>query len=215
MIKYHIIFYFYYNYSYNKMESYMQFNMEQILPVLIELKLAKNVTEEFISVLKNYRESLYEILQKINNNNNNINNLIKISEFVLSQIKSIINKQNPLKKIGSKKDTIYERLCRGLLYRYKIKNNVLAENPEYFTIEKLLFSPITNIIIIGNNEFQIFYSENGGDNSIPKDINLNIINIQIIIAELDIILMQINNYINIINDDVIHFGLFDEKYLNI
>jgi hypothetical protein len=191
----------------------MQFNMEQILPVLIELKLAKNVTEEFISILKNYRESLYEILQNINNNN--INNLVKISEFVLGQIKSIITKQNPLKKIGSKKDTIYERLCRGLLYRYKIKNNVLAENPEYFTIEKLIFSPITNIIMIGNNEFQIFYSENGGDNSVPKDINHNIINIQIIIAELDVILMQISNYINIINDDVIHFGLFDEKYLNI
>jgi hypothetical protein len=199
-------------------ENYMQFNMEQILPVLIELKLAKNVTEEFISILKNYRESLYEITQQISNTNN----LIKISEFVLNQIKSIINKQNPLKKIGSKKDTIYERLCRGLLYRYKIKNNVLAENPEYFTIEKLIISPLTNIIIIGNSEFQIFNfesrsnkKEDNQNNSISKDINLNIINIQIIIAELDIILMQINNFINIINDDVIHFGLFDEKYLSI
>lgn len=201
-------------------EDYHQFNMEQILPILIDLKLAKEITEEFIFILKNYKDFLYDMIHKVDNNESTTielqkNTFDKNFDIVISQIKSIIYKQNPLKKIGSKKESIYEKLHRGYIYRYKIKNHLLAENPQNITVEKLIisFCPTKSEnfnINIGNSDFKIF--EN---NSSIKNININIINIQIITSWLDIILMQINTHINIINDDVIHFQLFDEKYLNI
>jgi hypothetical protein len=185
-------------------DKYIEFNIEQIMPILLELKLAKNITEELIIILKNYKD----FLQKINDKNEN---LIKNCDFVCNQIKLLIYKQNPIKKINSKKDTIFDRINRGLLYRYKIKNNIIAENPEYLMIDKFVFAD--NCINIGNNNIEIFNFNGENNNDFLKKKNLNIINTQIIIAELDIILMQIINYINIINDDVIHFKLFDQKYL--
>jgi hypothetical protein len=201
------------------------FNMEQIIPVLVELKLAKEVTESIISILKNYRDYLYDFIKKgVNINFIDMEKIDKNSDFVIKQIQNEIYKQNPLKKIGSKKENIYEKLHRGLFYRYKLRDDYMAENCELLNIENInfLFECEKKSIKIGKNNYEIIcFLKYGLGNFcenidfIIKNININIINIQLIIMELNIILSSISTYIININNEVMNFELFDKKYLDI
>jgi hypothetical protein len=185
------------------MNYHEKFNMQQIMPVYIELKTAKNIIEEVISILENYSNILFK---KINNNsdvdsddNNNIKNY-KID--LISKIKICLQKQNDLKKLSKTK--IFERLTNGIGYKYKIDNFHLVENPEKITIENIDLT-LENNIIINKMIFQIF----------EKNINLNFKNVQNLIAELNIVLMQLDIFLDNIKIDVSHFNLFDNKYLDI
>jgi hypothetical protein len=194
------------------MEGYVKFNMEQILPILIELNLAKDATSETIVILQNYMEDLNNILKSEVLYENIMDKIKKNHEFISCQIKNAIYRQNPLKKIGGKKESVYEKMNRGFIYRYKINNNVIAENPELLNIDSILFSDDYHEIIINKEKIKIYYEYK---NTTHENLSNNIIDIKIIIELMKIILLKINNYIRMIREDVIHFNLFDEKYLEI
>jgi hypothetical protein len=179
------------------MESHKSFNLEQIKPVFFEIKLAINITEELINIFDDYLKEIIHFASK-----NNFDGYI--SSMIL-RIKNVLRKKNQIKRLDSC-GTTYDKLSQGISYKYKINDFLLAENPEYIFINKFKFTSQNNIIF-NNNEYVIF----------DKNINLylNIDNIQKIIIELNVILMQLNYHLEIIKKDILHFNLFDTKYLEI
>jgi hypothetical protein len=174
------------------MENHIKFNMEQIMPIFAELKLANDITHDLITTFEDYLDLIKDK-----------NNTKEYEEKILLQIKNSIEKKNFLKSLGSNYTT-YEKLQNGLSYKYKINDKLLAENPFLITTNKFYISS-QNSIIVNKSEFFIF----------TDNINSNIKNIQYIISELNLILIQICFYLTTIKNDVKHFNLFDIKYLDI
>jgi hypothetical protein len=220
------------------MQNYKDFNINQIMPVLMELKQAKIVVEEIIQLLKNYNDFLSKIIDIVTLSKD-ITDEIKSDIdknvlFVMNSIDSTIKKQNPIKKTGSKKETIFERFHRGITYKYKIKNNIISENPEHMKLGDFLVFPNHRNIQINNDDYQFldsteYFMDDGiscyefpmktnntdisfNKTNAIKKIKLDIDKIFTIIMIVDIYLIKINTYISTIIDDIKIFDLFDIEH---
>jgi hypothetical protein len=179
------------------MENYKKFNLEQIKPLFYEIKLAIDITNELISIFDDYLKKVMNLAYGT-----------KFDEYissVISKIKNILKKKNPVKRLDSC-GTTYDKLSQGISYKYKINDVLLAENPEDIVINKFEFT-FQNSIILNKIEYFIF------DKNI--NINLNIDNTKKIIGELNVIILQLNYYFEIINNDILHFDLLETKNLEI
>jgi uncharacterized protein (DUF1697 family) len=134
-----------------------EFNMNQIRPVLFELIQGEKSIIDMISCFKNYKQFLKDIKSEINQTTI-IKDVLRVKidknlNHVMSNINTIINKENLIIKSGSKKETIFERLNRGLMYKYKIDNSTIAENPKFLTTEIFTIIPHRKYIRINNDDY--------------------------------------------------------------
>lgn len=181
------------------MEGYKNFNIGQIIPVFNELNIGEKIIEEIIKVMNDLKYIYIDILNRsVKFTSKDINR-----EKFIYKLKNCLSKKNKFKSLGTK-ETTFEKLNKGISYKYKINDKLLAENPNKIKIKNIEIS-IKNSIIINNNDFFIF----------EENINFNINNINQIIFELNKISMQIDFYKKNIKSDVIHFNLFDQKYLEL
>lgn len=193
------------------MDNHQKFNMDQIIPLFIKLKTGQEIIGGIIS----YMGDLEDFLNNMNDQfdektKDDINNILF---FIFNQIKIIIHKQHHTQKINSQKLTIFEQIHEGITYKYKLNNSIFCENPCQMRVGNIIILEENSIIQINHSTFSFFYSDD--ENINKKNINLIIINIQSFILQLDIILLRLKTYINIIENDVKYFSLFDEKYLYI
>jgi len=215
------------------MQNINDFNMNQIIPVFHELKQCDETIGIIMKYLSDYKDFLIDIINNImysNVTNELKEHVDKNLIYVLNAITYAINQNKPLKKMGSIKTTIFERLSRGLIYRYKLNHDTFATNPIPFTIDnfKLIQHDIsstsstssTSLCIViddiihaqfsNSNEY---YMDDIDKNELIQRINNDIMKIDEINKNLYINKIKINSYIDVIKNDVIIFELFDPNNL--
>lgn len=224
------------DYSTNPPNKYSDFNVEQLSPILADLKLSVKIIHQILCSLDDYTDSLYELQNEIKNCGL-ITNEIKVQidknvSSLLHELAINLNQMIHFKNMGSRKEKLFERLKRGLNYKYKLSNGSIVENPELLKFDVLRLDMIHRTIEIGNKIFQFSdsadYAPEGGDDSCPlelrpfvepetlvvnciKQFQAEIKKVLTIKAYLDVLLVTIQYAHNSIITDITHFNLINKE----
>lgn len=138
---------------------YSEFNIDQLIPILTDMTIAKNIINNMMNSLSDYRDSIYEIIKDLTESGN-ISDEIKIKidknvQSIMNELNSTINQAVTFKSVGSNREKLFERLKRGITYKYKLDNGIIVENPELLKFDVIRIDPRFRKIEIGNNIFQL------------------------------------------------------------
>lgn len=223
---------------------YESFNIDQLIPILTDLHTGKAMVAEIINVLSSYRDNLYEIISELKDANYVTDELkTKIDKnvtLVMNEVQSVLQKCVSLKNTGKHRGTLLERLKRGITYKYKLCNGVVAENPETFVFDAITVDAANRLITIGPDAYQLsdaddqepgfesgsvfeLASEIGtGSGSLSSDavlakfiagLGIEISKVLVLQSQLDVISSELTYFIDIIETDIKHFDLFDIECL--
>lgn len=219
--------------------QYSNFNVDQLIPVINDLKLAQIIVKKIMDSLSEYYESLYEIQNEIKESGSLTNEIkAKIDKNViclLNELSSNLNQMVAFKNVGTRKEKLFERLKRGITYKYKISNGSIVENPELLTFDVLRVNSIHRTLEIGNKIYQFSdssdYAPDGGNDSCFTDAAMDLLSeaniamgcvkkfqtekekVLSMQAFLDVLLSTIDFGYESIITDIIHFNLFDKENL--
>lgn len=223
---------------------YESFNIDQLIPILTDLHTGKAMVAEIINVLSAYRDNLYEISSELKDSNYVTDELkTKIDKnvtLVMNEVQSVLQKCVSLKNTGKYRGTLLERLRRGITYKYKLCNGVVAENPEPFVFDAISVDATNRVITIGPDAYQLsdaddqepgfesgsifeLASEIGASSgSLSQEailakfisgLEIEVSKVLVLQSQLDVIGAELCYFINVIETDVKHFSLFDEDCL--
>ena len=220
---------------------YSNFNNDQVVPVLSDINLAKTIVSNITSSLTDYIESIYDMhnsLQESGAITDELKNTMdKNVAAILAEIYTAVNQSISFRNVGTKKEKLFERLKRGITYKYKLANGAIVENPELVKFDAIKVDVVHRTIEIGSETFQFSdstdYVPSSSDMSNFLQTNQNltvsseeevtavlarlqaeVAKIHTIQAYLDMILYSVTYVINTITTDVYHFKLFDPKVLD-
>jgi hypothetical protein len=223
---------------------YESFNIDQLIPILTDLHTGKAMVAEIINVLSAYRDNLYEITSELKDANYVTDELkTKIDKnvtLVMNEVQSVLQKCVSLKNTGKHRGTLLERLKRGITYKYKLCNGVVAENPETFVFDAITVDAANRLITIGPDAYQLsdaddqepgfesgsvfeLASEIGtGTGGLTADailakfiagLGIEVSKVLVLQSQLDVISSELTYFIDIIETDIKHFDLFDIECL--
>jgi hypothetical protein len=142
--------------------KYENFNIDQLVPITIEITNGQMMLSEFIETFVKYTDNIYEIINELKTETcvspelkNKINKNVKMT---INNLLAIKDKCITLKNIGKYKGNLLDRFKKGFTYKYKLNNGIISENPEPFIFEDIDISPENNIIIIGCVSYQLSQS---------------------------------------------------------
>ena len=219
---------------------YANFNADQIIPIFSDVNLAKTIITEMIKSLDEYIESLYNISTEIEQSRiiseETKINLDKNVMLTINDLNMIINKNVPFRNLGIKKEKLFERLKRGINYKFKLCNGSIVDNSELIKVDNVCVNTLHRMIEIGSENFQLCdsadYASTCPDlsmflpitdenvemeeivNKVLCKIKKEVIKASTIQAHLDIVLSCITYFLDSIIVDINHFELFDPKLLN-
>lgn len=217
--------------------SCTNFNVDQIMPILTDLDTAKNIIKNMIDSLTDYQDTINELIGEFREAELITDEMkAKVDKNVLAIINDLslnINASVPFKHVFTKKEKLFERLHRGLSYRYKLKNGSIVENPELLIFENLSIDSPHRVIEIGGTSFQFVDSSDCCISSssclsehVPSDeetddalecfiqkLGIEIAKLLTLKSRLYILYSCINYTIKSIVTDVKHYKLFDESIL--
>lgn len=139
-------------------KKYEEFNIDQILPILTDLEQAQNVIHNIDTSINEYVEDIHIIIKKLKENNEmsdevksyidkNVYSFINKLEYDLNHIN--FNKNNKFRK-----GKLFERLCRGISYIYKMNNGIIIQHPILLKFDELSIDQFHRIVKIGEKNFQ-------------------------------------------------------------
>lgn len=225
----------------NQSHKYENFNIDQLVPILTDINLAKTIIVNMVQSLNEYIESLYEILNELKESGV-ISDEIKAKmdknvTAILNDLSSIINQNVSFRNLGTKKEKLFERLKRGISYKYKLANGAVTENPELLKLDVIKIDSIHRTLEVGSEIFQFSDSSDyiplssDMSNFLPtlsniqitqeetianilEKIQIEISKTLIIQAYLDIVGSCVEYILKTIITDVYHFNLFDPKVID-
>lgn len=223
----------------DKINKYSNFNIDQLVPILSDLFLAKMSVSNMILSVGEYMTNLYDLINELKTSNKITDEfkfkIDKNVEMVLNSLSTDINQKVGFKNLGTKKEKLFERLQRGISYKYKLSNGFIAENPKLIEIDVVRIDVIHRTIEIGTKIFQFSDSSDyvphfGSSSCVPyygndmsgdclvklvlKNLNNEIKKSLTIQAFLDILVDTTSLCSQSIKLDIITFNLFDEKLLD-
>lgn len=218
--------------------KYFEFNSDQVIPIVNDLNLAKKIIQKILCSLDEYVDSLHQIQNQIKNCSFLSDEIkVKIDKNVTCLLINFdinLNQMIEFKNFGGKKEKIFDRLKRGISYKYKLCNGSIVENPELLKFDVLRIDCIHRTLEIGNKIFQFSdssdYIPDGGSDSCPLELRtfvpleividdctnkfqLEIQKTLIIKSYLDVLLVSLEYAYNIIITDIEHFNLLDKNNL--
>lgn len=225
---------------------YSDFNIDQLVPILSDLTLAKTIINDMTCSLSEYKDSIYEIIAELKEASCVSDEIkAKVDKNVMSVLNDLnvnSNKTITLKNFGSKKVHLFERLARGISYKYKMCNGIVSENPELFKFDLICVDIMHRRIKVGDKSFQFSDSTDlfpdcsydnpynpydnydcNDENHCPekvvkcfiKKLEVEIEKVLLLLSYLDVVSFSIKYTIDVINTDVLHFNLFDKTCLNL
>jgi len=220
------------------------FNIDQLIPILTDLHTGKAMVAEIINVLSSYRDNVYEISAELKDANYVTDELkTKIDKNVtlaMNEVQSVLQKCVSLKNTGKYRGTLLERLKRGITYKYKLCNGVVAENPENFVFDAITVDAANRLITIGPDAYQLSDADDqepgfesgsvfelaseigsGSGGLTPEAIlakfiaglEIEVSKVLVLQSQLDVISSELSYFIDTIETDVKHFNLFDIECL--
>jgi hypothetical protein len=219
----------------NKNKEYELFNIDQIVPILNDLNLAKIVTEKINTTITEYIDSLYEIINVIKESCI-ITNEIKVRidrnvSIIINNLDTNLNQMVLFKHLGIKKEKLFERLKRGINYKYKLPNGTVVEYEELLKFDGIKLDSVHRSLEIGDQIFQLSDSSDyipdsgnndsdftvGCDDITPEECVIIVLNrlqreinkSKTVQAYVDVLTSCIKFSIDIIETDIELFDLFD------
>ena len=219
---------------------YSNFNVDQLVPVLSDITLAKNIIGKMTQSLNDYMESLYEIINELKESGI-ISDEMKAKTdknvvAILNDLSANLNQMVSFRNLGTKKEKLFERLKRGINYKYKLDNGAVVENPELLKFDVIKIDPIHRTFEIGDQIFQFSDSTDyvpnasecmsdflnyNDDQCEEQKVALFLSKLQLEISKsltiqayLDILASCISYSMETIQTDIIHFNLFDKTILD-
>lgn len=219
----------------NQNKEYELFNIDQLVPVLNDLNLAKTATEKINTTVTEYIDSLYEIISVIKESGVMTDEIkVRIDRnvsIIINNLETDLNQMVLFKHLGIKKEKLFERLKRGLNYKYKLPNGSVVENPELLKFDTVKLDCVHRSIEIGDQIFQFSDSSDyipdsgnndsdftvGCDDITPEErvvIVLNRLQREInksktVQAHVDVLTSCVKFGMDTIETDIEHFDLFD------
>jgi len=209
------------------MLSRTEFNKAQIVPVLCDLKESELGLKNMIVHISTHLDTLRTIShtdtttipsELCHTLDTSVSTTInQLNDIIITKIHSpTIRSTYCIDKIksGTYGETIFERLARGLTYRYKINPTTIAENPTPLRIDHIRLFIDHNTICIQNqtiSEFKFFTSADlilNADIPTSATIKMNIVSLSLLLSQLSAIMAKITIYIKSLEDDITIFNLF-------
>lgn len=219
----------------NKFEC---FNMDQLLPVLTNLQLGKEIVSDMVKSLACYVDSTRTIMSNVSEYGNTIggdpeNGISHVSisnelqveidksvEELFNELKSNVEKTVSLKRFGTER--LFSRLSRGISYRYKMSNGIIVESDpnSRFVFDDVVVDSDQKTIYVGANVCLGPINDTAGMSELDVDVVVSILesNINIALnaeAILDVVSSTLLYAREALETDVLHFNLFDKTHLNI
>lgn len=219
---------------------YEEFNVDQLVPILNDIKLAKTIIANISSTISEYIESICEISSELKESGLVSDEIkAKIDKNVaatLNELNSIINQQVSFRNVGSKKEKLFERLQRGMTYKYKINNGTIVDNPKPLQFIGVKLDNIHRTLEIGTITFQLSDSSDyiplisdmsnfllTINNQVSSEevvttvlnkLQAEILKSKSMQANLEVSSVGIAYSLDILVEDIRHFKLFDPEILN-
>jgi hypothetical protein len=222
------------------MSVFADFNKEQILDLVNDMKTCQSTLASFITSLGVYKDELVTIRTQISELND-VTPSIKASidqnvQLLMTDVTNELNTIILVRNVGLKNMDILDRLSKGILYSYKLNNGTMVVGTEIVKFDSLRVDETNRIFIIGENtntteDFQVSLSRDyeptpgslsgsSGSSSVTVlDSYLDGMLAEIsktgnISAYIDIINKSIDFIVQSIRLDVQTYNLFDVTLLN-
>ncbi len=222
-----------------KSSIYAEFNIDQLIPVISELKTGNTVVINMMNALNDYKDNIYEIITNLKEATIITDELkAKIDKNVLTILDELNVYTNHFilcRNMGTKREKLFNRLSRGVNYKFKLENGIIVNNSELLQFDNIEINLLHRTITIGTITFQFSDSSDISTNSSScisepssddsdedntvldcfiRKMQIELIKTLTIQSHLDTLNTCIEYAINIIKTDITHFKLFDASELD-
>jgi hypothetical protein len=222
----------------NTVNQFACFNVDQLVPVLTNLELGKTIVNDMIKSLACYVDEARAVMSEVSEfgnttggdpdngiPNTSISGELQVSinkgvEALFNELTSNVNKTVSMKRFGTER--LFSRLSRGISYRYKMSNGIVVESDpnNRFVFNDVVVDVDSKTICVGTSICLGPINDTTGMSELSVDVVNSSLQSNISIAlnaeaVLDVVASTLQYAKESLEQDVMHFNLFDKSYLHL